>query len=77
MLRICQASEDYFSQIIALLDAVEPHTEQIQNSGVARLIMWLVVYCDMDEQKNLELPPDEMRRLSAIGATLAISHYVA
>jgi hypothetical protein len=75
VLRLTPPTGEYGPQMETLLSAMELHAEAVHQSGVDDLVMWVVVYAENGEQRNLEFSPASMGRLSALGITLAISNY--
>lgn len=54
-----------------LLNAIEVHYDTLRKSGVEELVMYYTI--GYQAQCNLEFSPEQLQRLTNIGATLAIS----
>jgi hypothetical protein len=75
VLRLTPPTGEYGPQMETLLSTIEVHSEAVRQSGADKLVMWVVVYAEKGEQRNLEFNPTTMGKLSALGVTLAISNY--
>lgn len=74
-LRPTRLSEEYGPQLDELLTALERHSADIRQCGASDIVIWFVSYANSDEQRNYEFSPAITRRISALGITLAVSHY--
>ena len=74
-LRLHAPTDEYEPQTEDLVLAMETHAEEIRQCGAEDLVFWIVAYAEHDEQRNLELSPIIMGKLSSMGVTVAISIY--